>query len=148
MEPSPRVTRAGGGPQHDRQLPVHDPIQNSNEIGRLVADGKTQPGELICQWCRKGHDRRQKRYYLSMVQRADRRTDHAPEAQTTNVWAREARSAAGEIDWSPIAEASAKVHQSQFSVAINNPTHGLYHGWLSTWRLLWDERGFRTGIDL
>lgn len=30
-----------------------------------------------------------------------------------------------------------------------DPTDGLYHGWLSTWRRrLWDARGFRTGVDL
>lgn len=30
-----------------------------------------------------------------------------------------------------------------------DPTDGLYHGWLSTWRRrLWDLRGFRSGIDL
>ena len=30
-----------------------------------------------------------------------------------------------------------------------DPTDGLYHAWLSTWRRrLWDARGFRTGVDL
>lgn len=30
-----------------------------------------------------------------------------------------------------------------------DPTEGLYHGWLSAWRRrLWDERGFRSGLDL
>lgn len=30
-----------------------------------------------------------------------------------------------------------------------DPTEGLYHGWLSAWRRrLWDERGFRAGLDL
>src|SRR5690606_7238505 len=57
-----------------------------------------------------------------MVQRADRRTDHAPEArETANVWARKARFAAGEIDRGPIAKASAKVRQSQFSVKTSAP---------------------------
>lgn len=30
-----------------------------------------------------------------------------------------------------------------------DPTEGLYHGWLSIWRRgLWDQRGFRTGVNL
>lgn len=34
-------------------------------------------------------------------------------------------------------------------ICQSDPTDGLYHGWLSSWRRhLWDARGFRTGIDL
>lgn len=30
-----------------------------------------------------------------------------------------------------------------------DPTEGLYHAWLSIWRRrLWNERGFRTSVDL
>lgn len=60
---------------------------------------KTQSGKLICQWCRKGSCRCQKRDHLALVEWADRRTEHAPEArQTTNVRTGETRSPAGETD--------------------------------------------------